>query len=64
MAFYKILTNEDRVNDTAIVTSGLFQDGASSITTFHTSSTQYTNTGDYNIDMYPVSYTHLRAHET
>ena len=52
MAFYKNLTNEDRVNDTAIVTSGLFQDGASSITTFHTSSTQYTNTGDYNIDMY------------
>lgn len=52
MAFYKNLTNEDRVNDTAIVTSGLFQDGASNITTFFTSSTQYTNTGDYNIDMY------------
>ena len=52
MAFYKNLTNEDKVNDTAIVTSGLFQDGASSITTFFTSSTQYTNTGDYNIDLY------------
>ena len=52
MAFYKNLTNEDRVNDTAIVTSGLFQDGASNITTFFTSSTQDVNTGDYNIDVY------------
>jgi len=52
MAFYKNLTNEDRVNDTAIVTSGLFQDGAANITTFFTSSTQYTNTGDYSIDSY------------
>ena len=49
---FKQLTETDKVSDVAIVTSGLFQDGASSITTFHTSSTQYTNTGDYNIDLY------------
>ena len=52
MSYFKDLTNEDRVNDVAIVTSGLFQDGSSNITTFFTSSTQYTNTGDYNIDVY------------
>jgi hypothetical protein len=52
MSYYKHLTDQDKVSDVAIVTSGLFQDGASSITTFHTSSTQYTNTGDYNIDLY------------
>ncbi len=48
----KILSTEDKVQDDAIVTSGLFQDGASSITSFFTSSTQYTNTGDYNVDIY------------
>ena len=52
MAFYKNLTNEDRVNDTAIVTSGLFQDGASNITTFFTSSTQSSSNGQYYYDMY------------
>jgi len=52
MSYFKDLTNDDRVNDVAIVTSGLFQDGSSNITTFFTSSTQYTNTGDYNIDVY------------
>ena len=52
MSYFKNLTNDDRVNDVAIVTSGLFQDGSSNITTFFTSSTQYTNTGDYNIDIY------------
>ena len=53
MAFYKIFNPTEDVNeDNAIVTSGLFQDGASSITSFHTSSTQYTNTGDYSIDAY------------
>jgi hypothetical protein len=53
MAFYKIFNPAEDVNeDNAIVTSGLFQDGASSITAFHTSSTQYTNTGDYSIDVY------------
>jgi len=52
MSYFKNLTNDDRVNDVAIVTSGLFQDGSSNITTFFTSSTQYTNTGDYNIDVY------------
>ena len=46
------LANEDKKIDTAIVTSGLFQDGASNITTFFSSSTQYTNTGDYSIDVY------------
>ena len=44
---YKPLTEDDKISDVAIVTSGVFQDGASSITTFHTSSTQYTNTGDF-----------------
>ena len=53
MAFYKIFNPAEDVNeDNAIVTSGLFQDGASSITAFHTSSTQYSNTGDYSIDAY------------
>ena len=52
MSYFKDLTNDDRVNDVAIVTSGLFQDGSSNITTFFTSSTQNTNTGDYNIDVY------------
>jgi len=52
MSYFKNLTNDDRVNDVAIVTSGLFQDGSSNITTFFTSSTQYTNTGDYSIDVY------------
>ena len=53
MALYKIFNLAEDVNeDNAIVTSGLFQDGASSITAFHTSSTQYTNTGDYSVDVY------------
>ena len=53
MAFYKMFNPDEDVNeDNAIVTSGLFQDGASSITAFHTSSTQYSNTGDYSIDVY------------
>ena len=48
----KALTVDDRVENVALVTSGIFQDGASSITAFFTSSTQYTNTGDYSIDVY------------
>ena len=53
MAFYKMFNPDEDVNeDNAIVTSGLFQDGASSITGFHSSSTQYSNTGDYSIDVY------------
>jgi len=52
MAFYKQLDADSRIQDVAIVTSGLFQDGVSSITTFFTSSTQYSNTGDYSIDLY------------
>ena len=52
MSMFKPLTEDDKISDVAIVTSGVFQDGASSITTFHTSSTQYTNTGDYNVDLY------------
>ena len=43
---------EDISTDTSIVTSGIWQDGASSLTAFFSSSTQYTNTGDYNIDVY------------
>ena len=49
---YKDLGTNDVTSDIGIVTSGVWQDGASSITTFFTSSTQYTNTGDYNIDVY------------
>jgi len=52
MSTFKEFTNEDVTNDTGIVTSGIFQDGASNIETFFSSSTQYTNTGDYNIDVY------------
>ena len=52
MSVYKPLTNDDVVTNVAKVTSGVFQDGASSIATFFTSSTQYTNTGDYNVDLY------------
>ena len=52
MAFYKNFENGDIVFDNATVTSGIFQDGGSSIDAFHTASTQYTNTGDYNIDAY------------
>ena len=49
---YKLFGNNDTNRDIGIVTSGIWQDGASSITTFFTSSTQYTNTGDYNVDLY------------
>jgi len=51
-AFYKTLTTEDVVHDVAIVTSGVWQDGASSITTFYTSSIQSGSTGDYALDVY------------
>tara|TARA_R110000744_G_scaffold48267_4_gene105623 strand:+ start:2788 stop:3828 length:1041 start_codon:yes stop_codon:yes gene_type:complete len=50
--FRKAFTEEDMSVSTGIVTSGVWQDGASSINTFFSSSTQYTNTGDYNIDVY------------
>ena len=49
---YRDFTDNDTNTDIGIVTSGVWQDGASSIETFYTSSTQYTNTGDYNIDVY------------
>ena len=49
---FKNFTGEDVSLDAGIVTSGVWQDGASSIATFYTSSTQYTNTGDYNVDIY------------
>tara|TARA_Y100001937_G_scaffold123341_1_gene186021 strand:+ start:51 stop:1076 length:1026 start_codon:yes stop_codon:yes gene_type:complete len=52
MSAYKNFTGEDVSEDIGIVTSGIWQDGASNITTFFSSSTQYTNTGDYNIDVY------------
>ena len=38
---YKIFTDEDTSIDTGIVTYGVFQDGASNIATFFSSSTQY-----------------------
>ena len=49
---YKNFTGEDVSVDTGIVTSGVWQDGDGNITSFYTSSTQYTNTGDYNVDVY------------
>ena len=52
MSVYKTLTEDDKISDVAIVTSGVFQDGASSIATFFTSSTQYSATGDYSVDVY------------
>lgn len=53
MAFFRDLNQTtDVITDVGTVTAGLFQDGASSITTFYSSSTQYTNTGDYSIDVY------------
>ena len=47
--FKELIAQEDVQEAPAIITSGVWQDGASSITAFYTSSTQYTNTGDYNI---------------
>tara|TARA_R110002020_G_scaffold178976_1_gene372048 strand:- start:481 stop:1509 length:1029 start_codon:yes stop_codon:yes gene_type:complete len=52
MAFYKQLDEDSKIQDVAIVTSGVFQDGVSNIETFFTSSTQYSNTGDYSVDIY------------
>ena len=49
---YKNFDENDTNTDIGIVTSGVWQDGASTLETFFTSSTQYTNTGDYNIDIY------------
>ncbi len=49
---YKNFSDQDIAGDIGIVTSGIWQDGASSIETFFSSSTQYTNTGDYSIDVY------------
>ena len=51
MAF-KNFTGEDVSEDIGIVTSGIWQNGDGTINTFFSSSTQYTNTGDYNIDVY------------
>ena len=52
MSAFRDFTNKDISDDIGIVTSGIWQDGASNINTFFSSSTQYTNTGDYNIDVY------------
>jgi len=51
MAF-KNFTAEDVSEDIGIVTSGIWQNGDGTMNTFFSSSTQYTNTGDYNIDVY------------
>ena len=40
MSMYKNFTGEDVSINSGIVTSGVWQDGASSITAFYTSSTQ------------------------
>tara|TARA_B100001778_G_scaffold334113_1_gene344467 strand:- start:1392 stop:2423 length:1032 start_codon:yes stop_codon:yes gene_type:complete len=52
MSLYKEFTNDDVVSDVAVVTSGVFQDGASKITTFFNNSTQSGSTGDYSLDVY------------
>ena len=49
---FRPLSGDDIVNDRTIVTSGLFQDGVSSINTFFTSSVQSGSTGDYSLDVY------------
>jgi len=49
---YKNFTGDDVSIDVSLVTSGVWQDGVSNLTTFFSSSTQYTNTGDYNVDVY------------
>ena len=63
MAFYKNFENGDVVFDNATITSGLFQDGGSSIDAFHSSSTQHTNTGDYNIDVYRNKFYNLKTQD-
>lgn len=50
--YYKFFEDQDISSDTGIVTSGVWQDGDGNISSFYTSSTQYTNTGDYNVDVY------------
>tara|TARA_B100001113_G_scaffold351855_1_gene351880 strand:- start:136 stop:1179 length:1044 start_codon:yes stop_codon:yes gene_type:complete len=53
MSTFRILdTAEDIVNNSATVTSGVFQDGDSSITSFFTSSVQSGSTGDYSLDVF------------
>ena len=62
MSVFRVIQDDDVINDSTIVTSGLFQDGVSNITTFFTSSVQSGSTGDYSLDVFrfnPVSYTHL-----
>jgi hypothetical protein len=49
---YRIFNDGDISGDIGIVTSGIWQDGASSLETFFSSSTQYANTGDYSVDVY------------
>lgn len=55
MSVFRIIQEDDVINDKSIVTSGLFQDGVSSITTFFTSSVQSGSTGDYSLDVYRFS---------
>ena len=54
---FRPLSGDDIVNDRTIVTSGLFQDGVSSINTFFTSSVQSGSTGDYSLDVYKFNPT-------
>ena len=50
---FKILNQQtDVVTQASIVTSGVFQDGASKITTFFTSTVQSGSTGDYSLDLF------------
>ncbi len=55
MSVFRVIQDEDVINDSTIVTSGLFQDGVSNITTFFTSSVQSGSTGDYSLDVYRFS---------
>lgn len=55
MSVFRIIQEDDVINDKSIVTSGLFQDGVSSITNFFTSSVQSGSTGDYSLDVYRFS---------
>ena len=52
MSVFRVIQDDDVINDSTIVTSGLFQDGVSNITTFFTSSVQSGSTGDYSLDVF------------
>jgi|TARA_Y100000310_G_scaffold36717_1_gene34578 hypothetical protein len=53
--FKELIQGDDMQESPAIITSGVWQDGASNITAFYTSSTQSGSTGDYHLNVYRYS---------